>query len=358
MKKTERRENGSEIQWVQYQCKQESVSLPWENKVFFGSGRDAIRKLVEYGQASRGWHHVWVPSYFCQEVVLSLLSTGIKVSVYSDAPDNAEGETFAHELQYGEVLIWVNFFGLRSLASTAYIQQGQGEIIEDHTHDPWSPLAIDSKANWCIASLRKTLPIPDGGVAWSQRGLVIPSDIDATEERRNASLKKFAAMFLKAHYLDGLSIDKDIYLQLAVEGESSIASGSISGMPEWTSSLLKTFPVMYWREQKKINHRALSKALSDVPWLSVLMPLGDDACPFSGILIFDSSDRRRIVRRSLIDAGIYPAILWPLDNPVVDGISKQHIELSERMLSVHCDFRYNTDDMLYVADSIKEFGNC
>ncbi|MCK4783072.1 MAG: hypothetical protein KAV87_04925 [Desulfobacteraceae bacterium] len=76
---------------------------------------------------------------------------------------------------------------------------------------------------------------------------------------------------------------------------------------------------------------------------------GDATCPFSGFLIFESPEIRDRVQQQLIEAKIYPAILWPPDKPILEGVSTENQELSRRALSLHCDMRYTEQDMQRVA---------
>ena len=79
--------------------------------------------------------------------------------------------------------------------------------------------------------------------------------------------------------------------------------------------------------------------------------------PFSAVLIFDTTERRNYVNEKLIRSRIYPAILWPLEKPVINGIPDKYMDLSRRILSIHCDMRYNESDMVYVGMQIRNFGN-
>jgi hypothetical protein len=147
-----------------------------------------------------------------------------------------------------------------------------------------------------------------------------------------------------------------------VSGENGIvfdqATVDISGMTEWTQNLLNTFPLEHWRMARQTNHRTLSACLAGVPWLSVLQPVRtEEACPFSGILVFDTMARRNFIRQCLIAAQIYPAILWSLTEPVVPPIPVRHIDFSQRMLSVHCDMRYTPVVLEQVAELIIQSGN-
>lgn len=356
--RSEHWESGSEFHWLTPEQTSDTSPSWGERGIRYGSGRDAFRALLHHGQADRGWRRLWIPSYFCQEVAHSFLSTGIEVAVYSDSPKHASCDYSRLSTTFGDVVLWVNLFGLRTSPGFRDIDRAQVEIIEDHTHDPFSEAARSSDADWCIASLRKTLPLPDGGVLWSPIGHSTPRPVAATLERQSASLKKLTAMVLKAMYLRGDSVEKRTFRDLATSGENSIATGEISGMPEWSAELITKFPVEKWRQRRRSNHRVLSQALVDTAWISVLQPAPDAlVCPFSGILVFDSSERRDQVRQRLIASRVYPAILWPLERTVVDNIPQEHTELSRRMLSVHCDMRYSASEMEHVASLIRKFGS-
>ena len=54
----------------------------------------------------------------------------------------------------------------------------------------------------------------------------------------------------------------------------------------------------------------------------------------------------------MIGTAVYPAVLWPLDEPVLDGVSDEDKQWERTMLSFHCDMRYGKDDMERLADLI------
>lgn len=349
-------ENGSDFHWMQYEAT--ANQPPWQKgAAFFGCGRDAFRALLLYGQANHGWKRLWIPSYFCQEVVESMLSTGISGAVYQSGPLEGRMNIPLKSLQAADVFLNINLFGLRAADPIPQIYDAGIEVIENHTHDPLSNWAQSSRADWCIVSLRKSLPVPDGGVVWSPTGKSLPPVPPSTAERRDASLNKLAAMLLKSLYLRGHEIDKEVFRRLAVHGESRMASGEHSGMPEWTLSILSTLPMDTWREHKRSNHVTLSRALENLSWLTVLQP--EDArksCPFSAIVLFDSAERRSRVKNGLIASSVYPAVLWPLDEPAITGVSAKDVDFSRRMLSIHCDMRYGNADMERIASLVRQFG--
>ena len=351
-------EQGSDFHWMTYQ-KEVSKTQPWTNACSWGgSGRDLFRLLLKHGMHTHGWRRLWIPAYFCNDVTCAILETGIEVVVYPYGPEDTDNPLTKIDFLLHDVLLVVNFFGISKAHKYDSDRRKAVTIIEDHTHDPWSGWSYKSDADWCIASLRKVLPLPDGGVLWSPLHHQLPSAVKVTNKRKNASLEKIAGMSLKALYIDGHAIEKINFRQLLISGEEGIASGNISGISDWAKNLLQTFPIDFWREKRRINYFCLRNDLSDLSWLSILGDGNeDDSCPFSAVLIFDTIRRCSFVREKLIQARIYPAILWPLEKQVVQGITDQYIDLSRRMLSIHCDMRYDENDMIFVGKQIRKSGN-
>jgi hypothetical protein len=346
----DRWEQGSDFHWPQLAAEEECGDHPWAGRPasFFGSGRDALRAMLGHGVVELGWKRLWIPSYFCQEVAAALHVPGVALHAYSDAP--GEEPSWPSDLGKSDAVLVVNFFGLRECVDSSHLKDGGAAIIEDHTHDPWSPWARSSWADFCVASLRKTLPVPEGGVVWSPRGKTLPAEPPVTDERQRAADAKRSAMLLKSRYLSGQPVEKDEFRALFIDGESHIASGPISGMTRATRALLGCFPVASWRKKRKENFGLLVACLAGVPWLRVLRPQDTSCVPLSTVIVTDTAERRENVRRALIANRIYPAVLWSLEEPVAGGsIPSEHVDLSRRVLSLHCDARYGESDLSRVA---------
>ncbi|HTP13550.1 MAG TPA: hypothetical protein VMM37_07960 [Bacteroidota bacterium] len=351
-------EHGSEFHLMEPVEASDRFVSPWsQNGLLFGTGRDAIKGTLTMGMESMGWNCLWVPAYFCQGVVESMAETGIRVrSYYSWYPGNSR-TTSLPVLKKGDVLFTVNHFGLLRQSDPEFAPGRPSAVIEDHSHDPWSLWACNSTADYCVASLRKTLPIPDGGVAWSPLGRRLPDAPPLTEQHRAAAEEKLEAMKLKAQYLSGTLADKSRYRTLSVHGEEHLSHQMPSGALGWTKDHLETFPMARWRDARRANHESLRLRLSTVKWAEVISSgSSPEVVPFSCIIVFDTPERREYVRRKLIESDIYPAILWSLSNPAIPGIPAAHAKASGRMLSVHCDMRYSRNDMVHVGDHIERYG--
>jgi len=347
----ERWESGSEYHWLGLPAPLLSEEAPWASGLLVFSGRDALRLLLRHGAEDRGWRRLWIPDYFCQHVAAALVRPGLELLPYPDHPLRPTPEL--PDGRPGDAILVMNYFGLRA-AVHASRREGV-DVVEDHSHDPWSPWARTSTADFGIASLRKTLPLSDGGVLWSPRRHALPSEPRLTAQRRRAAGTKLAAMILKAMYLDGHPIDKAEFRALALQGERDLAVPGISAMSDVAGVVLRSFATELWRRTRAANHALLSSLLADVGWARILQPANGAGVPFSVAVVAESAERRERLRLQLIEASIFPAVLWPLEKTVLP-VGQEARQMSRRVLSIHCDGRYGAEDMRRVGDAFIRAG--
>jgi hypothetical protein len=318
-----------------------TLEAPWLERPhgLWGSGRDALRALLAWGREQQGWKRLRAPTYFCQDV-LRTLARELPIALYEDAPDRHL--PLCVQANRSDVLLVVNFYGMRN---SLRVDTG-AVVVEDHTHDPLSDCAFASKADYAFASLRKTLPLPDGGVLWSPTWKNLPREQPATGDHLRVTLDRLSAMVLKCHYLEGAFVDKSEIRARFLEGEQAIGGGSISGISPFSRERVRSLPVRRWREARADNLETLRREIRTISTFELL------DSPFAGTLLFDSADVRENVRAALITERIYPAVLWPLDGCEA-AIPAEQIDLSRRLLTLHCDFRYSRDDMARVAGRIR-----
>lgn len=347
-------ENGSDFHHVEFVESRDRDLHPWEQGRYryYGSGRDALRALIEYGAGKLDWKRVFLPAYYCQEVVSSLENYGLHIERYDHSPLN--DPVWPTDCGSRDAIIIVNFFGLKKRMCTEVLRSRKIWVIEDHTHDPLSKWAEGRNPDFCIASLRKTLPIADGGVLWSPNGSDLPEEVEITPTRLRAAELKRLGMSLKAKYISGnAGISKEMYRGLLVEGESRIAMGDISGISGASREFLDKYCLKSWRYQRMKNFSRIVTELNGLMRSRIMMP--DEGCvPFGLIINTESAHERNTLRTRLIAERIYPAILWPLDLTVEVSrtIAKKYNDLSRRLLFVHCDGRYVEEDMLTIAKTM------
>lgn len=314
---------------------------------YYADGRQALIHLYH----SQGWQRLWVPEYFCYDVIASLKESGLELVFYADYPGNWEdGKTLEAIQQNGhfrptDAILRVNYFGTRSFRSTEKLPMVA--IVEDHTHDMIGDWPIHSTADWCIASLRKTLPIPEGGILWSPMGLKLPAAPANSEENEQIATIRWDAMKLKARYLAGKTVEKAEFRKGYVETEEYFDYAQVCALDKASQKYLKTFDIRSWYNQKRENWELVKDIKKD--GVRVICPESMGCYPFSLVLLFDTPEERDRVRKSLIEHQIYPAVLWN----VPDTASFEVKSFSRRMLSIHCDARYTADDIQQVKTIIE-----
>lgn len=301
---------------------------------YYACGRHAIEALI----CQERWIRLWVPVYFCYEVISHIRSTGIHVEFYDDNP-LADDDSILKTLSFrsGDALLRVNYFGLRTRRSNKDIPV---PVVEDHTHALISDWAQNSDADWCIASVRKTVPLAAGGILWSPSGRRLPDQLSTSSECEEMASIRYDAMSMKRDYLASGG-DKDILRAKYIQSEEMIERLKITGMDSRSKEILCSFDLAEWNSRRKENWRVACGALRTR--FNIIHPISDEKCvPFSLIIVCKTPEERVSLRQYLIEHNVYPAILWKIPS---NEIYHDAYMFSELMLSVHCDGRYTTTDM-------------
>ncbi len=115
-----------------------------------------------------GIRRVWLPAYVCRSVLDPILACGLEPALY-DIDARLEPCWARVAPRAGDAFLLVHYFGLCGPQSDAlrFCAQHKVVLIEDCAHglfDPSADAAMGGAGAIAIYSLRKTLPVPDGGV--------------------------------------------------------------------------------------------------------------------------------------------------------------------------------------------------
>ena len=314
---------------------------------YYADGRLALIHLYH----SQVWQRLWVPEYFCYEVIESLKQAGLNLMFYTDYPGNRDDEQTLEAIQENglfrptDAVLRVNYFGTRVFRTAERLSVAA--VVEDHTHDLIGDWPMHSTADWCIASLRKSLPIPEGGILWSPMGLRLPEAPVPSEENEQIASIRWEAMRLKSRYLEGEPLEKASFRKGYVETEEFFDTAPVSALDSVSQEYLRSFNIREWYNRKRANYELLKDIRKD--GVQVIQPERMGCYPFSLVLLFDNPDGRDRVRKELIQHQIYPAVLWNILAPP----SGEVFCFSRCMLSIHCDARYTRDEILEMKSIIE-----
>lgn len=349
-------EAGSEFHWMQL-AHGPSKPCYLTAAILYSCGRSALAGIIQYGREVLGWKRLWIPSYYCPEVVETIFATGISAKFYFDSP--VDRVIVPRDVFPGDAILIVNFFGVKSREEYAEFFRLGIPVIEDHSHDPWSTWAMQSQASYLMASLRKTLPIPDGGAIWSNNGSPLPSQPLQKGPSSSVPVEKIEAMLLKTLYLAGKISDKARYLELFNSAKQKLCLATIDRqcgeepISELSKGILASFPWRAWRARRLANYRRLRQQVPEQSGMKVLDSNGQDGCPFMMTLLFPSRKKRDQMKKRLIEHSVFPAIIWPIEGSHTWASERAKI-LSGQILSIHCDGRYSLADMDKITETLSQ----
>lgn len=332
---------------------QATSPAPWQqNGQFFYSGRQALVALLAFLRERQNVRRVWFPGYFCDQVVFPIQNAQFDCLFYDFTPKTDRTSDVLPQVQPGDAFVVNVLFGLSTLApeTRAALRQQGAWLIEDHSQDPWSELAWISQADYVFASLRKTLPLPDGGVLWSPQQWELPLQEGVPPQ---VSALRLAAMFAKRAYLRGEFEDKPLFREWYVAAEEELNNFPQAPMSLQSRAILERFDVPRWRAARAKNYQVLvehlePRLLFDNWGMSASVPMG-------AVLVLKDQQSRDALRAFLIQHQVFPAVLWPLVSELPADIAASSASFADCMLLLHCDGRYNNTDMVRVADVVNSW---
>jgi hypothetical protein len=340
-------EMGGEFHWSGLP---DGPRIPWpQPRTWFALGHAAGLAIWHQHSSRSPKTSLWVPDYFCPEVMGAWREAGVRVRYYSDDPRWPYPDWDSLSPNSADLVLAVNYFGVRTGSAWQAWHRGHKDIVlmEDHSHDPLSDWVLNSKADYAFASLRKTFFAPDGAFLWSPRGHPLPPE--PRNRNWSGSALKLAAMIWKSEYLAGCEqgpVVKDTFRGFQVEGEKMLFKGRDSSISPWSRALLEAGCPIRWRQQREGNVRLFLELVGGENGIEPLfVDWPAEHCPFNAVLIFSSHKHREVVRSGLIAANVYPSIHWM---PMPDA-STRSLDLSRRILTIPLDQRYGSQDVHCLA---------
>ncbi|MEV6346195.1 hypothetical protein [Actinoplanes sp. NPDC051851] len=312
----------------------------------FATATGALRALLRQ-LAPAGRLHV--PTYFCTGVAEALAEC-VPIAWYQHLPlrDGPDLETL--HARPGDVVLAQNLFGVEDPRPwREWIAAHPGvPVVEDHSHDPFGDWARHSTAAYAVASLRKTLPLPDGGLLWSPSGRPLPGP-DGPESRGAA--QKLAAMLLKAAWRDGRPVAKGDFRALQQHGERALlcSAGPASAV---TAALLPLLDVAGLRDRGRaaagsLRHELLSRTRKEFD----LVVEG----PFRLPLACASETARDALLAHLARHRIFAPVHWRQERRGWWSGDRAAAALAARMLTLPVDHRCSSEDVQRIAHVMVEF---
>jgi len=275
---------------------------------------------------------VWAPAFICRAAIAPVVRSGIPVSFYDI------GETLEPLMEFGnaapgDAVLFIHYFGIMGpVASLRAIGNDRGVlVIEDCAHglpDLEAPAPMGSGGHLSIFSLRKQLPVPDGGVlVINDAAIDLPAARPLQRPHSGMTVLRMAynaaERFALASNWNILPL-KDRLRRIGARGHAPEAGGAgcvdgeirdVRDASEMTMRLLAVLDIPALIRRKKANYRGLAERLSGIRGVDVPVP---DLPPGSvpQVLPVRVADPPRMCRE-LRSIGV-GASLWPGSDAVPD----------------------------------------
>lgn len=292
-----------------------------EGGVLLNSGKNCLRFLLR----EREIRKILVPYYLCDSVSDGCALEGVRVRYYHTDRDFYPVDLIPDD---DEWIYLVNYYGqLADSYISAFYNKYQRVILDDvqaYFHVP--QVQIDT-----IYSCRKFFGLSDGGILRTDVSSRYSYPQDESFERMKFLMGRFERS------------GSEFYGDYS-RNEENTGTAAVKRMSLFTENLLHSFDYQRVEKTRTENFRFLHEHLKGFNQLELTVPKGAFAYPL--LLEYGPA-----VRKQLIDKKIYIPQLWPNVLRDTEKTWEEH-QMSENILPLPCDQRYDISDMRYMVQEI------
>ena len=316
--------------------------IPQPDVYYYASGRTALYQIL--CSLSDQHRKLWLPDWLCHTMVDAVEKAGFEYCFYVlDADFKASIEALDKSgFKDGGAVLMINYFGLQNLTGISKSIKDaypNAVVIEDDVQAYWAFAEKENPyADYRFTSLRKALPVPDGGLVKTKHPMP-----KAVGDNTFAPLK-IKAGTMKFHRGER-GINDDDYLKLFKEGDKLIPENYESVMSPDSQRLFAGTNLEMAKQQRQANAAQMVKGLDEIG-IKPMIPVSPDSVPLFVPIYLENRDD---VRRRMFQHEVFCPVHWSLDGMPV----KRGADMLEHELSLIVDQRYNEDKMKLIISLIK-----
>lgn len=311
------------------------------------SGRDALKVVAREFEPTV----VLMPALACDSMIIPFEMYGHEVRYYKLREDYSIDLDSLYSLISNEgkeiLFLYMDYFGNKAICDDELFKLRLGYpyliFVEDRTHNLLVESNYTFKPDFIVASLRKWIDIPDGGLLWTEREIrcdKFSEDLTFSETRLKAQCMRNE--FLKCGDEEIKSQYRKIFSTVTDMIDEEILPGLMSNYAyeKACKTDLKEVDTLRTR-----NAQILINELKGFKFVQTVSGCGD---VYVAVLI----EKRNDIQKKLASIGVFCTIIWPLNDEQRNACDVARYT-EEHMLTIYCDQRYSIDDMKYVAACIR-----
>lgn len=287
---------------------------------------NTARNALIYILKARKAKKIYLPHFLCESVYAMCAKENFEVEFYYI--DKSFLPVFEKKLANDEWLYIVNYYGQIDNEKALELKLRYRNIIFDNVQAFFQRPAegVDT-----VYSCRKFFGVPDGAYVSTEAVFQEKLETDISMNRLNHLMGRFEGSSASDYYVDFKSNDHSFFdIQLR---KMSAFTHNILGAIDYESII----------EKRNRNFGILSEQLGNINGISFKAPIGPYAYPFY-------CKNGMAIKKRLAEKKIFVATLWPNVLGMDDTIEKDY---AENILPLPCDQRYDENDMIYVAEEVK-----
>lgn len=307
------------------------------------SGRDTLKTIAREFIPT----NVFIPALACDSMVKPFEMYDHKVVYYRLNTDYSIDIKYLENCISDGIFLYMDYFGKKAISDEHLIKLRNSNnlvFVEDRTHNLIWDRQSAFKPDFIMASLRKWINIPDGGLLWCNRELAntkFSEDTEFSETRLKAQCMrneffKTGDESIKAEYRKIFSTVSNIIDKDKEPSRMSAYAYEIAAS-------------INWNVIKKTRMKNADALIGILKEYGIKFIQGEIGC--SDLYVPFLIDKRDEGQRKLSPKGIFNTIIWPLtdEQKMVCPVAKY---TEEHMLAAPCDQRYSVNDMKLIGNEI------
>ena len=296
------------------------------------------------------------PAYSCWSMTAPFAYSGWAVVYYKLNKELTIDEEYLEMLLSTcepDAILTMNYYGCASTENAIRMVKAFNDnltVIEDFSHCTFCLDQIyNDQVDFYVTSIRKSIGVCDGAMVLSKKptnkGYIDAASSEFGELRLGAQRLKMRYGVTKS------GSDKDVFLKELREGEFMI--DTLNGVHPISDVSLKMLETINGEEiafARRENMKHLFEALNSEVGFIPGIEKSFCGAPFSLPILVENRDE---VQKQLAKKGVYAPVLWPICENA-RRICENSAYISDHLLSLPVDQRYDWDDMEDIARIVRE----
>lgn len=302
------------------------------------SGRDALKAIARETTPCA----VYLPALSCDSMFQPFEQYGHQVCFYELNEDYSVQLDHLRPKEQRAFFLYLDYFGQPAINDTALkalrTEHPNLIFIEDRTHNLFWERKSDFQPDYTVASLRKWLAVPDGGLLWGRIQKPLNEDASFYTTRLKAQCMRHEFQ------QNGDESIKTEYRKIFSTVSDLMDHDEPCKMSAYSYNLASNADLSAIKATRKKNAETLSSILSSCGHIKLIENAGGLYVPFF-------IQNRDEIQRRLSAMGIFNTIIWPLTEKQKEACSVARRTV-DHMLAAPCDQRYTEEDMAYIGKEI------